>query len=197
MKVLASIVAVAIAIFLLVVVAYAGFWAAHDLLEGYQLLDLTTRATLAGVAAIVLVASLVLAAGLRSAARLLSQARLVEPRRDVYERVVLACLPLIEESAGRPQARPGAPAEPLAALAPDLLLVAGPGVIGAYGAWQRVVEQAADRTKIQASFGELLREMRRELGQPATYEESRLAWRALVTPAQASRFAGVEASQAR
>ncbi|MCK7496527.1 MAG: hypothetical protein MZW92_40670 [Comamonadaceae bacterium] len=100
MKVCANIVAIAIATFVLVAVAYAGYWAVRDLMEGYPLLDLTTQAMLAGIAASALVVGVVVAAGLRSAARLLLQGRLVDSRLDLYRQVVISCLPLVERAAG-------------------------------------------------------------------------------------------------
>lgn len=181
MKVLASIVAIAIATFLLVVVAYVGYWAVRDLMEGYPLLELSTRATLAGIAASALVLGLVVAAGLRSAARLQLQGRLVESRRDLYRRVLAVCLPLVEHTAGRPSVRTSALRESLTALGPDLVLVGGPAVIKAHVALRAAVERVDGTAEIESRLGELLREMRRELGHPATFEESRLAWLALVT----------------
>lgn len=178
MKILASIVAIVIATFVLVAVAYAGYWAVRDLMDGYPLLDLTTRAVLAGIAASALAVGALVAAGLRSAARLLLQGRLVDSRLDLYRRVVISCLPLVERATGRSSARTDGLTESLAALGQGLVLLGGPEVIKAHAAL-RAAESPAE---IEARFGELLREMRRELGHPASYQDSQLPWTALLTP---------------
>lgn len=178
MKVLANLTAVLIVTFVIAAVAYAGYWVVRDLMEGYPLLDLTTRATLAGVAASALAVGVVVAAGLRSAARLLLRGRLVESRLQLYQQVLSSCLPLVERVAGRPPRRTEALAESRAALGQGLVLLGGPAVIKAHAAL-RAADSVAE---IDARFGELLREMRRELGHPATYQDSQLLWTALVRP---------------
>lgn len=181
MKILANVVAVVITVFLLAVAAYAGYWAVRDLFEGYPLLDPTTRVLLAGAAASALVLGVVVAAGLRSAARLLFQGRLVESKRELYRRVLAACRPQVERATGHSASRSGMPGESPAVLAQDLVLLGGPAVIRTW-----LALQAADvPAEIEARFGELLREMRRELGHSATFEESRLGWSALATPGRA------------
>lgn len=81
----------------------------------------------------------------------------------------------------------------MAALGQDLLPISGPAAIKAYVGLRAALGRAADdAVKMETRLGELLREMRRELGHPATHEESRPAGLALLAAEHGTERADLE-----
>ena len=157
---------------------YGGYHAVDYLWGLYASLDAVIRIVLLSSMAALLAGSLIIARAVRASAQAVSKDRMMEAKLDLYR----SLLGLYEQYFDSPQQEKTEIVSKLARLESDVMILASNSVLNIHGKLKSALNSYEDEKKLAELLQQLIKSIRRDLGNGAIYDDSRLKY--LLTPGQ-------------
>lgn len=174
MKALTNLVLIAVILTITVLIILAGYHGMIRLWVAYMDLPLTVRAVIAAGGSFMLFSVAIIVWGFKAAAGMIARSRLSKTRYEVYVHTLMLYSHYIKAPAAIDESDYADILEELAQIEPDLLLLAGGATFQAHHELHvHIRQRSLEEETLNACFAQLLKNVRRDLGYAATYEEAK------------------------